>query len=156
VLHYVEVPVSDDRAHALLDQYFAEREAGFPPDQGAYTRRFPTAADFTRPAGVFLLGLNDADRAVAIGGIRRLSAERYEVKHLWVSPDLRGSGAGRATLMTLERIARECGATEVVLDTNSSLIAARRLYESSGYVPIDAYNDNPNATDWFSRTLTDR
>jgi hypothetical protein len=41
----------------------------------------------------------------------------------------------------------------VVLDTNSSLLAAGGLYRTSGYQEIAAYNDNPNATNWFRKAL---
>ena len=43
----------------------------------------------------------------------------------------------------------------VVLDTNATLEAAQSLYRSSGYAEIDAYNDNPNATHWFARSLVE-
>jgi hypothetical protein len=40
-----------------------------------------------------------------------------------------------------------------VLDTNASLAAAGGLYRSSGYVDIPPYNENPNATNWYLKTL---
>ena len=55
-------------------------------------------------------------------------------------------------LARLERRALALGATEFVLDTNASLEAAAGLYRSSGYDTIPAYNDNPNATDWYRKT----
>ena len=33
------------------------------------------------------------------------------------------------------------------------LEAAGELYRTSGYETIDAYNDNPNATDWYRKAL---
>jgi ribosomal protein S18 acetylase RimI-like enzyme len=72
---------------------------------------------------------------------------------LWLRPHVRGLGYGRALLTELERRARELGATELVLDTNSSLEAAGGLYRSSGLVNVEPYNDNPNATDWFAKKL---
>ena len=53
----------------------------------------------------------------------------------------------------LERRARALGATELVLDTNRSLEAAGALYARLGYERIAPYNDNPNATDWYRRSL---
>ena len=68
-------------------------------------------------------------------------------------PAARGTGLGRALLGELERRAALLGATEVVLDTNARLAAAQHLYRSSGYAETSPYNDNPNATHWFSKRL---
>lgn len=148
--------MTDATAHRLLSAYFAERAGTFPSAQGVYRTTFPAAEQFVAPAGVFLLVIDDAGAAVGCGGIRRLeggATTRYEIKHLWVSPTTRGTGAGRALLAELERRAILFGADEAVLDTNESLAAAGSLYRSSGYVSIPAYNENPNATHWYAKAL---
>ena len=147
-----ETSVDDPAAHALIAEYFDMRAETFPMDLGSYHAAFPAPANFTPPAGVFLVVVEDgAD--VGCGGIKALSPSRYEVKHLWVQPRMQGRRLGRALLEELERRAREFGATEVVLDTNASLEAAGNLYRSSGYENIEPYNDNPNATDWYRKAL---
>ena len=157
-MRFREVDVTSAEALALLDAYFAERAAGFPAEQGAYRPSYPTAEQFTPPAGVFLL-VEDAAEVIGCGGIRRIDphpgtrAERFEVKHLWLAPAARGRGQGRRLLAELERRAAEYGAQEVVLDTNASLEAAGGLYRASGYVDIEPYNANPNATDWFGKAV---
>jgi ribosomal protein S18 acetylase RimI-like enzyme len=158
-LRFVETPVTDAAAHALLTAYFSERALSFPAQQGRYRTALPSAEQFVPPAGVFLL-LDDAaaDGFAGCGGIRRLDdgpphTVRYEIKHLWVQPSTRGRGWGRALLVELERRARGFGATEVVLDTNASLTAAAALYASAGYSEIMPYNDNPNATTWYAKVL---
>ncbi len=143
------VPVDDPVAHTLLTEYFSSRELGF--TGGRYLTVFPDPALFTPPDGVFLV----AGDEVGCGGIRRLGPVRFEVKHLWLQPQTRGQGLGRALLEELERRAREFGATELVLDTNSSLEAAAGLYRSSGYVGIEPYNDNPNATNWYFKAIAE-
>jgi GNAT superfamily N-acetyltransferase len=75
------------------------------------------------------------------------------VKHLWLTPAARGRGAGRRLLEELERRALELGAQELVLDTNASLEAAGGLYRSAGFIPIEAYNANPNATHWYGKLV---
>ncbi len=148
-------PVDDARAHELLTAYFEERASGFPDGPYAYLRSFPRAEQFTGVDGVFLVVL-DGDSDVGCGGIRRIESEsgvRFEVKHLWLKPSVRRRGYGRALLLELENRARQLGATELVLDTNSSLEAASELYNSSGFVPADQYNDNPNATNWYRKPL---
>ena len=166
MVSYADVPVTDPTAHRMLAAYFQERAAGFPARLGAYRTAFPDPEQFIPPAGVFLVAHDEDDNPAGCGGVRSLAGEprgdagpaeahrvRYEIKHLWVEPAHRGLGLGRAILNELEDRARGFGATEVVLDTNSSLEAAGGLYRSSGYEPIDPYNDNPNATDWFRKTL---
>ncbi len=159
-----EVPVTDDRAQALLSEYFASRASSFPADQGEYRVVFPVPEEFEPPAGLFVVVEADSPEpigvggAVGCGGIRRLSPEpggvvRYEVKHLWLQPHARGRGSGRLLLAELERRARTFGATELVLDTNSSLPAAGGLYVTSGFVEVEPYNDNPNADHWYAKAL---
>jgi ribosomal protein S18 acetylase RimI-like enzyme len=97
----------------------------------------------------------DLDGApVGCGGVRMIAPGRGEIKHLWMRPAARGSGLGRALLVELESRAAQLGATEIVLDTNERLEAAQSLYRSSGYVNVEPYNDNPNATHWFRKVLT--
>ncbi len=148
---FTSADVADAVPHELLAEYFVFRAAGF-PGPGEYRTTFPSAHDFEPPAGVFLLASDDGSE-LGCGGIRRLTATRYEVKHLWVRPVAQGRGIGTALLAELERRAVAFGATEVVLDTNESLTAAGVLYRSSGYRPIAPYNDNPNANVWLRKKL---
>lgn len=146
-------PVDDPTAATLLDEYFTSRELGFTTHPGGYRIVHPGPALFTPPAGVFLIARADDDAPVGCGGIRMLDADRAEVKHLWVRPEARGTGLGRALLTELEDRARAFGARRVVLDTNESLEAAQRMYRTGGYADIPPYNDNPNATHWFAKDL---
>ena len=161
-LTFSDVSVTDAGSITLLTQYFSDRESTFPAAQGAYRTTFPTPDQFVQPRGVFLLVSEqpgDRERAfVGCGGIRRIEDStaglvRYEVKHLWLQPWVRGRGWGRALLAELERRALGFGADELVLDTNASLTAAGVLYSSAGYEGCAPYNDNPNATNWYRKLL---
>ncbi|WP_400993388.1 GNAT family N-acetyltransferase [Agromyces sp. GXQ0307] len=158
MLRFRDAAVTDPDAHRLIGDYFAERAEGFPPEQGEYRPTWPDAAQFTPPAGVFVVVEDETGGAVGCGGVRRIppSADglvRYEVKHLWLAPSTRGRGGGRALLEELERRAVAFGAEELVLDTNASLAAAGGLYAASGYVGIEPYNENPNATNWYGKRV---
>ncbi|MEO6942541.1 MAG: GNAT family N-acetyltransferase [Terrimesophilobacter sp.] len=147
---------SDPIAHRLLSDYFASRELDFTGKRG-YTIVHPGDGQFTPPDGVFIIVELDGD-PVGCGGIRSLGAasdggERFEVKHLWVERRARGTGLGGKLLDELEARAIGFGATEAVLDTNASLTSAAALYRSRGYVSIEPYNDNPNATNWYGKIL---
>jgi GNAT superfamily N-acetyltransferase len=163
-LAFKDVSVTDAGSIVLLTQYFSDRQSTFPSAQGHYRTTFPTPEQFLPPHGVFLLVSEptrdrSAERVfVGCGGIRRIEDSptgdvRYEVKHLWLQPHVRGRGWGRALLSELERRARTFGAEELVLDTNASLTAAGALYTSAGYEDCAPYNDNPNATNWYRKRL---
>ena len=156
-----DVTVTDAGAIALLTQYFSDRASSFPSAQGSYRTTLPQAEDFLPPRGVFVLVGENAHEGgyVGCGGVRRISDSpggtvRYEIKHLWLQPHVRGLGWGRLLLAELERRARDFGADEVVLDTNASLEAAGALYRNAGYQDVPPYNDNPNATNWYRKSLT--
>lgn len=155
-----EVSVTDAPALTLLTQYFSDRASSFPSAQGSYRTTLPSAEQFLPPRGVFLLVGEDDHHGhyVGCGGVRRITdspagAVRYEIKHLWLQPQVRGRGWGRVLLEELERRALAFGADEVVLDTNASLEAAGQLYRKAGYEDVAPYNDNPNATNWYRKAL---
>lgn len=79
-----------------------------------------------------------------------------EVKRMWVSPQLRGLGVGRALLERLHADAGGRGLTRVVLDSKRELVQARRLYLSAGYTDIAPYGDNADATVWMGLRLDGR
>ena len=92
------------------------------------------------------------------GGVRLLGVAAgggsvFEVKHVWVQPNTRGRGLGNLLLAELESRAAAFGARDLVLDTNRSLTAANALYRAAGWFEIDAYNQNPNATNWYAKSL---
>jgi GNAT superfamily N-acetyltransferase len=146
--------VDDPVANALLLEYFGVRAASFPGH--AYVPVLPDPSVFVEPDGVFVT-VWDADSPVGCGGIRRIAdgpdGVRYEVKHLYLRPETRGRGWGRVLLDDLERRARDWGAVELVLDTHHTLEAAGGLYASAGFSEVEPYNDNPNATRWYSKPL---
>lgn len=162
MVSYRKSSPDEPAATALLGEYFAARAAGFPAEQGSYSTTYPNPAEFVPPAGVFLV-VEDVDLAdepadVGCGGIRSIdpgaaSLRRFEIKHLYLQPHLRGRGFGRALLAELERRALEFGAEELVLDTNASLEAAAGLYRSAGFTTVEPYNANPNATHWYAKRL---
>jgi putative acetyltransferase len=73
----------------------------------------------------------------------RLSDEACEMKRLYVRPDARRSGAGRALVEAVIGRARMMGYRVMRLDTLPTMDAARSLYLSLGFRPIERYNENP-------------
>lgn len=93
---------------------------------------------FEPPDGAFFVIRRDG-RAVACGGIVRFDEARAEVKRMYVVPDARGLGLGRAILVALEDEARRLGYEALVLETGDRQPEALGLYRSSGYEPMPCY-----------------
>lgn len=70
----------------------------------------------------------------------RLAPETFELAKLSVDSAARGGGIGRRLCVAVLQYARERGATEVILSSNTALVEAIRLYESLGFrhVPLPA------------------
>jgi DNA-binding MarR family transcriptional regulator len=140
-------------AQQCRDRYFSELAARF---RGGFDRGSEGAAvlrQFVPPSGVLLIAWLLGE-AIGCGALRTLQPGIGEIKHLWISPKMRGLGVGRRLLDDLERAARKRRMRAVRLDTNESLDEAISLYRASGYREIDPYNDNPYAHHWFEKSLS--
>ena len=100
-----------------------------------------TPSEMAPPDGVFLVGY-DGDRVVAIGGVRRLGDRLGEIKRMYVVPDARSRGVGRALLAALEDASRELGYDRVRLDAGPAQQHSKSLFRRTGYREIDKYNGN--------------
>ena len=90
-----------------------------------------------------ILVARDGEEIVGCVALRRLERGACEVKRLYVQPGARGSGTGRALVEASIARARELGFSAMRLDTLPRMDAARALYLSLGFQPIERYNDNP-------------
>jgi DNA-binding MarR family transcriptional regulator len=154
----VRIEITDPRepnARACLRAYFdelAERfENGFDPDRTIRA----TSDEMTLPNGLLLVA-SLAEVPVGCGALKLHPETRIaEIKRMWTSPDVRGVGLGRRLLDRLVAESSARGMAVVRLETNRALVAARHLYESAGFVEVDAFNDEPYAHHWFERNLAD-
>ena len=65
------------------------------------------------------------------------------LQELYVVPELRGEGRGRALLEAALEEARAAGASFIDLGTSEDDVAARRLYESLGFTNREGKADGP-------------
>jgi ribosomal protein S18 acetylase RimI-like enzyme len=75
-------------------------------------------------------------------GIWSAALECY-LAELYVKPELRGQGIGRALMEAVLIAARERGADHIDLGTSEADMAARALYESLGFINRERRPDGP-------------
>jgi len=146
------VDPASEAARFCLGSYYAELgerfDSGFDPAVA-----LPTLdVEMREPAGLFLVAFRFGE-PIGCGALKFHGKAPTELKRLWVSPTARGLGLGRRLLAELEGLAAARGSKVIRLDTNTSLVEAIAMYRSSGYVEIDAFNDEPYAHHWFEKRL---
>lgn len=139
-------------ARSCVERYYAELAARF---DGGFDPGRSIAADdaaLRPPAGAFLVASVDGE-PVACGAVMTVGSGIGSIKRMWVADTVRGLGFGRRMLLALEQQARALGVTTLRLETNRALTEAIRLYESSGYAAVPAFNGDPYADHWFEKRL---
>ena len=123
------------RLIAALDAGLAEL---YPPEQ----RFGPNlkAQHLAEGRGTFLVA-RDNGRAVGCGAFRLLDATTAEIKRMYVEPDQRGKGVGRAVLASLQTAAEQLGARRLVLETGSHSPEALTLYRRAGFRQIECWGE---------------
>lgn len=147
-LRFAVVPTSHPDARQMLARYYAEIRKRF----GFDVSRQAEVEDMDPPGGRFVVAYED-ERPVACGGFRTWEPGVCEVKRMFVALEARRRGTARELLAFLEQTARAAGFRRSVLDTLDSHVDATRLYDTTGYARVPAYNENPYASVWFAKDL---
>ncbi len=131
-------PFDSDDARRLIAGLDAGLAELYPPEQ----RFGPNleGAHLEEGRGTFLVA-RDGERAVGCGGIRLLDSATAEVKRMFVEPDQRGMGVGKAVLASLEAAARNMGVRRLVLETGVYQHAAISLYAAAGFTRVDCWGE---------------
>ncbi len=129
-------PPGSDLLRELIDFFNAVY-----PGRAARPGSVTTPDEMVAPDGAFLVGY-ERDRAIAIGGVRRLGDGICEIKRMYVVPDARSRGVGRALLTALEEAGRQLGYERARVDLGPKQTDSRALFEKTGYLEIPKYNNN--------------
>lgn len=146
------VDAREPTAQIAMSAYFAELDERFDGGFDAGDALTAEAHHFDPPSGTFVI-VRLAGDVVGCGGILTLEPGIGEIKRMWVAPEARGLGLARRLLVDLEERSRQLRHHTIRLDTNSVLLEAIAMYESSGYHAISRYCDNPYAHRWFEKSL---
>lgn len=148
----VAIDPEHNDARFCLDQYTQElnrrSDRTFDPTVGATAR----PQEIRPPAGRFFVAYLYGE-PIGCGAVKHHRDARAEIKRMWIAPEARGLGLGRRLLHTLESCARDAGAREARIETNSDLTEAMTLYTSAGWNEVDAFNTEPFADRWLQKSL---
>lgn len=141
----------DEDARRLLSAYVAELNQRLPEGARDVDTAWSESEYATSRARILVAYLDGAP--VAGAGLREHAPAAGEIKRFYVAPPARKRGVGRALLAGIEQSARQVGYRRIVLDTAALLVEAVRLYETSGYVRVAPFNENPHAGLWFEKVF---
>ena len=149
----VTAPADVDEVRRLVLGY-AAAHADIP---GVEYMRADAAAlpgPYTPPrGGLWLARIGEV--GVGCVALRPLDDAMAEVKRMYVDPEARGQGVGRALMETLIAGARARGYETLRLGTLEEMTAAQGLYHSLGFRPIERYRpDELIHTRFFELSLT--
>lgn len=110
---------------------------------------------YAPPTGELLLARGADGAPLGCVGLRAIDPVGCcEMKRLYVSPDARGMGLGRALVEAVLDAAVRLGFHELRLDTLPDMSDAQALYARMGFVRIAPYYDTPIAdTVFMARAL---
>jgi putative acetyltransferase len=91
-----------------------------------------TSGAYSQPRNLFLVAV-DEDHVVATGAVWHVDATSCELRRMFVHPNYRRRGLARQIAVELLEFAARADYEVVRLETNRTLSASHRLYESLGF-----------------------
>lgn len=105
----------EDEGQVAIAEFWSEIDKVMPPQGSLYVAR-------------------DAEGGlVGTGSLKRLRQDQGELKRLYVRPEARGKGLGRALVLRRIEDAKAMGLREILVDTLTPNVEMRGLYASLGF-----------------------
>ena len=129
-------------AAALLRAYAKSLPVDMAP-QG-FSQELASLPGIYAPPGGDLLLAKRGDHVLGCIALRPLEPPHIaEIKRLFVRPQARGKGVGKALIGAAIAAAKQFGYDEIKLDTLPQMEGAIALYKATGFVPIPPYGSHP-------------
>ena len=130
---------------AQVASLFRQYAAGLPVDldrQGFTQEIAHLPGLYAPPDGALLVASND-DQALGCIALKRLAPQAAEIKRLYVVPQGRGLGVGKALVTAILGEAARLGYREIKLDTLPHMAPAIALYRGFGFESVAPYGSFP-------------
>lgn len=148
-------PVRNEADLAATIALFRAYATSLPIDlayQGFEAEMAGMPGKYAPPHGELLLARNSERQAIGCVGLRAFGKTGdCEMKRLYVAPEGRGLGLGKALALAVIEVAQARGYRGILLDTLGSMVEAQGLYRQLGFAEIPAYYDTPIADTIFMR-----
>lgn len=134
-----------DQVKNLFRQYFTwvSQEHGIDLGfQGIEAELNSLPGAFASPAGCLLLAEMDGCLAGCVA-LRPLTQDVCEMKRMYVLPEFRGKGVGKALGERIIQEAKNRRYHAIRLDTADTMHSAQGLYRSLGFIPVQRYYELP-------------
>jgi len=133
--------LASEIAQSLIAALNAELESRYPEEGANFFSIDPEEVSEGR--GAFFVAYV-GDEPVGCGAVRRIAPTVAEIKRMYVVPTARVCGVGRQIVAKLESIARELGATQLVLETGARQPEALAMYTRAGFTRIPLFGEYIN------------
>lgn len=136
-------PEDDEAVRALFAEYADSLDVDL-SFQHFDTELSELPGKYAPPLGGILLARDGGGAALGCVALRPAPMPGTgEIKRLYLRRAARGQALGRRLVEAIIERARDTGYVRVVLDTLTSMHAARRLYVGLGFCPVPPYYVNP-------------
>ena len=130
-----------EQVRGLFEEYWTS--FGFTPCFQNFGEEVATLpGDYAPPDGRLALVRLDGEPA-GCAALRRFDAGRCEAKRLYVRPQFRGRGLGRAIMNWLIAESRAAGYSEMLGDTMPVMEQALEMYDRMGFERTGPYSSHP-------------
>jgi len=134
-------PAGMEPVRALFEEYW--KSFGFTPCFQGFAAELESLPGRYAPPGGRLALARWRGEPAGCGAFRPWDAGRCEAKRLYVRPEFRSRGVGRALLDWLVAEARQEGYREMLADTLPVMETALGMYRRYGFETIPAYMEDP-------------